>query len=67
MRFWCIFFPPFAALAAGGIGSFLVNCFLTALGIIPGVIHAWGVVTDRQRQDQHRELMVAMAAQAKRK
>ncbi|KAJ1996504.1 plasma membrane proteolipid Pmp3 [Coemansia thaxteri] len=40
-----ILFPPFGALARRGCGAdFLINCGLTALGYLPGLIHAWYLI-----------------------
>ncbi|KAJ2765116.1 hypothetical protein IWQ56_004226 [Coemansia nantahalensis] len=40
-----ILFPPFGALLRRGCGAdFLINCGLTALGYLPGLIHAWYLI-----------------------
>ncbi|KAJ1990616.1 hypothetical protein GGI25_004124 [Coemansia spiralis] len=40
-----IIFPPFGALLRRGCGAdFLINCALTALGYLPGLIHAWYLI-----------------------
>ncbi|KAJ2425902.1 hypothetical protein GGF41_002250 [Coemansia sp. RSA 2531] len=40
-----IIFPPFGALFRRGCGAdFLINCGLTALGYLPGLIHAWYLI-----------------------
>ncbi|KAJ1756105.1 hypothetical protein IW139_005584 [Coemansia sp. RSA 353] len=40
-----IIFPPFGALLRRGCGAdFLINCGLTALGYLPGLIHAWYLI-----------------------
>ncbi|KAJ2699149.1 hypothetical protein H4218_002855, partial [Coemansia sp. IMI 209128] len=40
-----ILFPPFGALFRRGCGAdFLINCGLTALGYLPGLIHAWYLI-----------------------
>ncbi|KAI8319406.1 UPF0057-domain-containing protein, partial [Martensiomyces pterosporus] len=40
-----IFFPPLGALLRRGCGAdFLINCGLTALGYVPGLIHAWYLI-----------------------
>lgn len=39
------FLPPLGVLIKDGIGnSFIINCLLTLLGFIPGVIHALFVI-----------------------
>jgi uncharacterized membrane protein YqaE (UPF0057 family) len=53
--FFCIVLPPLAVLLTGRVGSFLLSLLLTALGWVPGVIHACLVVNDyhqEQRVDQ---------------
>ncbi|KAJ1913466.1 hypothetical protein IWQ60_009194 [Tieghemiomyces parasiticus] len=38
-------FPPLGALLKRGCGAdFIINCALTILGYVPGVIHAWYLV-----------------------
>ncbi|KAJ2895223.1 hypothetical protein GGI21_005181 [Coemansia aciculifera] len=40
-----ILFPPLGALFRRGCGAdFLINCGLTALGYLPGLIHAWYLI-----------------------
>ncbi|PIA16060.1 putative cation transport-related protein, partial [Coemansia reversa NRRL 1564] len=40
-----IIFPPFGAFLRRGCGAdFLINCGLTALGYLPGLIHAWYLI-----------------------
>lgn len=40
-----IIFPPIAALLRRGCGAdFLINCGLTVLGYVPGLIHAWYLI-----------------------
>ncbi|KAJ1889296.1 hypothetical protein LPJ66_008106 [Kickxella alabastrina] len=40
-----IIFPPFGALIRRGCGAdFLINCGLTALGYLPGLIHSWYLI-----------------------
>lgn len=46
MRLLCIFFPPLAVLLAGKPIQALLNLGLCLLLWLPGVIHAWGVVSD---------------------
>lgn len=43
-----LFIPPLAvALRKGLSGTFLLNLLLTLLGIIPGIIHAFIVLSKR--------------------
>ncbi|KAJ2158862.1 hypothetical protein GGF46_003445 [Coemansia sp. RSA 552] len=47
-----IVFPPFGALLRRGCGAdFLINCGLTALGYLPGLIHAWYLICKYPDQD----------------
>jgi len=46
MRFLAIFLPPVAVLFCGKPIQALINFGLCILLWIPGVIHAWGVVSD---------------------
>lgn len=46
IRLLCILCPPLAVLLVGKPLTALLNLGLTLLLWIPGVIHAWGVVTD---------------------
>ena len=45
-RFFAIVFPPLAVLSTGKILATFLNVILTILAWVPGVIHAWGIVTD---------------------
>ncbi len=44
-----VLLPPLGVFLARGIGSdFWINCLLTLLGYIPGVVHAlWVVLSNR--------------------
>lgn len=43
---FAIFFPPLAVFLERGIGtSLLINILLTIIGIIPGIIHAFLVIS----------------------
>ncbi|KAJ2778973.1 plasma membrane proteolipid Pmp3 [Coemansia javaensis] len=47
-----IIFPPAGALLRRGCGAdFLINCGLTALGYLPGLIHAWYLICKYPRTD----------------
>ncbi len=45
-RFFAIVFPPLAVLSTGKIMAAFFNLILTLLIWVPGVIHAWGIVSD---------------------
>lgn len=46
--FWAIFFPPIAVALHRGLCtcSVLINICLTILGWIPGIVHAFCVISD---------------------
>ena len=46
MYLLCVLLPPLAVLLTGRMGAFLVSLLLTLLGWLPGVIHAFFVVSD---------------------
>lgn len=52
-----VLFPPLAVLLTGRFGSFLLNCLLTLLMWVPGVVHAMLVVHDAQTDKRNRELI----------
>ena len=54
--FLCVILPPLAVLLTGRIGSFFLSLLLTLLGWLPGVIHAFFVVTDYKNEQRFREL-----------
>ena len=54
--FLCVVLPPVAVLLTGRIGSFFLSLVLTLLGWLPGVIHAFFVVTDYKNEKRFREL-----------
>jgi uncharacterized membrane protein YqaE (UPF0057 family) len=56
-RFFCIFFPPLAVLSCGKPISAIGNCLLCLMGVFPGIIHAWSIVSDFQaRQFNNRSV-----------
>ena len=57
--FLCVVLPPVAVLLTGRIGSFFLSLVLTLLGWLPGVIHAFFVVTDYKNEKRFRELTKA--------
>lgn len=52
----CILLPPLAVLLTGRLGAFVVSLFLTLLGWLPGVIHAFFVVNDWKQEKRIRRL-----------
>ncbi|KAJ2852640.1 hypothetical protein GGI22_005155 [Coemansia erecta] len=71
-----IIFPPFAAVLRRGCGAdFLINCGLTALGYLPGLIHAWYLIckypayeyemlVDDDEQPRHQQHHVVIVSHA---
>ena len=59
----CILFPPLAALIAGGVMSGLLNLFLSLLGWIPGVVHAFMVVNNEKAEKRNQEQIQAIKEQ----
>jgi uncharacterized membrane protein YqaE (UPF0057 family) len=54
--FLCVVLPPLAVLLTGRIGSFLLSLVLTLLGWLPGVIHAFFVVSDYKNEKRLRAI-----------
>jgi len=52
----CLFLPPVAVLLTGRITSFFISIILTLLGGIPGIIHAFFVVTDYNNEKRFRKI-----------
>ena len=52
MRLLAIILPPVAVLLCGKPIQALLNLALCCLVWIPGVIHAWGVVTDKKADNR---------------
>ena len=52
-----VLFPPLAVLLTGRVGSFLLNCILTLLMWVPGVVHAMLVVHDDHIEKRNRDLI----------
>ena len=48
--------PPLTVLLTKQIGSFFLSLILTLLGWLPGVIHAFFVVTDYKNEKRFRDL-----------
>ena len=54
--FLCVILPPLAVLLTGRLGSFLLSLLLTLLGWLPGVIHAFFVVSDYNNEKRLRAI-----------
>jgi len=54
--FLAVLLPPLAVLLTGRIGSFFLSLILTLFGWLPGVIHAFFVVSDYKNEQRFREL-----------
>ncbi len=50
--FLCVLLPPVAVLLTGRMGSFFLSLVLTLLGWLPGVIHAFFVVSDYKSEQR---------------
>ena len=54
--FLCVVLPPLAVILTGRIGSFLLSLVLTLCGWLPGVIHAFFVVSDYKSEQRLRKI-----------
>jgi len=54
--FLCVVLPPLAVFFTGRMGSFLLSLVLTLLGWLPGVIHAFFVVSDYKNEKRLRAI-----------
>jgi uncharacterized membrane protein YqaE (UPF0057 family) len=54
--FLCVVLPPLAVFLTGRMGSFFLSLILTLLGWLPGVIHAFFVVSDHKNEKRLREI-----------
>jgi uncharacterized membrane protein YqaE (UPF0057 family) len=54
--FLCVVFPPLAVLLTGRIGSFFLSLLLTLLGWLPGVFHAYFVVSDYKNEKRLQQI-----------
>lgn len=54
--FLAVVLPPVAVLLTGRLGSFFLSLILTLLGWIPGIIHAFFVVTDYKNEKRMEDL-----------
>ncbi|MEI9896159.1 MAG: YqaE/Pmp3 family membrane protein [Chthoniobacter sp.] len=54
--FLCVVCPPLAVLLTGRMGSFLLSLVLTFFGWLPGVIHAFFIVSDYKNEERLRQI-----------
>ena len=54
--FLCVILPPAAVFLTGRMGSFFLSLLLTLFGWLPGVIHAFFVVSDYKSEERLRVL-----------
>jgi len=54
--FLCVVLPPLAVFLTGRLGSFFLSLILTLLGWLPGVIHAFFVVSDHKNEKRLRKI-----------
>jgi uncharacterized membrane protein YqaE (UPF0057 family) len=54
--FLCLFLPPLAVFLTGRMGSFFLSLILTLCGWLPGVIHAFFVVSDYKNEKRIRAI-----------
>ena len=54
--FLCVILPPLAVILTGRLGSFFLSLVLTLFGWLPGVIHAFFVVSDYKNEQRLREI-----------
>jgi uncharacterized membrane protein YqaE (UPF0057 family) len=55
-----ILFPPLAVLLCGKPAQAILNFFLTCLFWVPGMIHAWMVVSSHKADKRNDKLIAAM-------
>lgn len=63
--FLCIILPPAAVLLANRKAAFVLNLILTLCFWLPGVIHAFFVVSGAESERRHKEMLAAMKEQGK--
>lgn len=61
--FLCIILPPVACLAVNRKGAFVLNLILTLCLWLPGVIHAFFVVSGAESDKRHKETLEALRQQ----
>ena len=60
MRLLCILLPPLAVFLSGKPIQALINLPLTLCLWVPGMIHAWIVVSDKREDKRHKEMVAAV-------
>ena len=55
--FFALLLPPVAVLLCNKPGSFVLNCFLTFCGYVPGIIHALFIVQDKIAEERQQVLI----------
>ncbi len=55
MYLLCVLLPPLAVFLTGRMGAFIISLILTLFGWLPGVIHAFFVVSDAKADQRARE------------
>lgn len=59
--FLCVILPPIAVLSTGRNGAFILNIFLTALFILPGIVHAMIIINNYYEEKLNQEILDAEA------
>ena len=60
MYLLCVLIPPLAVFLTGRMGAFLVSLLLTFLGWLPGVIHAFFIVSDSKADQRAQDTIEAI-------
>ena len=60
MYLLCVLLPPLAVFLTGRMGAFVVSLILTLFGWLPGVIHAFFVVSDAKADKRAKETVEAI-------
>ncbi len=55
----CVLLPPIAVLSTGRNGAFILNIFLTALFILPGIFHAMLIINKFYEEKLSQEILDA--------
>ncbi len=59
--FLCVILPPIAVLSTGKNNAFLLNILLTALFILPGIVHAMLIINRFYEEKLNQEILDAEA------
>ena len=60
MYLLCVLLPPLAVFLTGRMGAFVVSLILTLFGWLPGIIHAFFVVSDAKADKRAQETIEAV-------